>query len=144
MKRGNNLRVSILSQYSDGNCEVSFTEMIVKLLKSPSYVEKECCSKKETVFPIVRLHESFQNDFNNLQIAIEKNFPPKVICRKCKNPKVLRTFASHIFIEVNQIFVQTFILTIRCFSLLRWCHIKVKSQQRTSNHQWNSISVVFL
>lgn len=102
MKKGNNLRVNILSGYRDGNCEMSFSELLVAFMKVPSYIEKGCCSGKEIAFPIVRLHTSFQNNFKNMEHAIENNFPPKVICRKCNISKTARTFSTHIFIEVRQ------------------------------------------
>lgn len=103
MKKINGMRSRLLHEKIGSNSASSFSEMVKKILNTPSYTEKKCCLNVVNGHPIVFLNSNtFHDDFNNLVQAIEDNFPPSSICDQCgKSPKWRRTFQPQIMIEVK-------------------------------------------
>lgn len=103
----NGMRAKLLVEKELTNSAYSFSEMLDKIMKMPSFTEKECCTKALKNFPIVKLNSvTFNGDFKNLEQAIEANFPEDSQCEKCKrSPKLERTFQPQIFIEVKLLFL---------------------------------------
>lgn len=99
----NSMRAKLLHEKFGSNSASSFNEMVTKIMKMPSCIEKECCKRTVKNYPILRLNsETFNNDFNHLEQAIQTNFPDESPCDKCKkSPKLKRTFQPHILIEVK-------------------------------------------
>lgn len=103
----NSMRAKLLDEKNLSNSAYSFSEMLDKIMKMPSFTEKKCCTRALKNFPIIKLNsDTFNGDFNNLEQAIEDNFPESSQCEKCKrSPKFKRTFHPQILIEVKLLFL---------------------------------------
>lgn len=101
--RANLLFEKFYKNKGESSVDLTFDGMVIEVLTIPSYSETECCTKSIKNFPIVHLNNDiFQNDFSNLQQAIEGNLIESKKCNRCKkNPKFQREFGNHIFINVR-------------------------------------------
>lgn len=103
MTKINTMRAKLLNEKFGSNAASSFSEMVEQIMKMPSLTEKECCYGTIKNYPILYLNsQTFNNDFTNLEQAIEDNFPQKSACKQCKrSPGLTRTFQPQILIEVK-------------------------------------------
>lgn len=103
MTKINLMRAKLLHGKNLSNAAYSFGEMLNKIMKVPSFTEKECCYGVVKDYPLIKLNSIiFKNDFNNLEQAINGNFPGDAACNECKRPpKFKRTFQPQILIEVK-------------------------------------------
>lgn len=111
MNKINNMRAKLLFEkfYRNENLALTFDAMVNKVLTIPSYSETECCTGSIKNFCIVYLNnEIFQNDFSNMEQAIEENFAEIPTCNRCKKkPKYTRNFANQVFIDVRLKYIFT-------------------------------------
>lgn len=103
MTKINNMRAKLLYEKFGSNSASSFSEMLSKIMEMPSFTETECCNGAIRSYPVVKLNsDTFNDDFTNLEQAIEDNFPAKSPCNQCKkSPKLKRSFQPQILIEVE-------------------------------------------
>lgn len=106
MTKINTMRAKLLDEKFGENAASSFSEMVTTIMKTPSFTEKECCYGTVKNYSIVHLQsETFNNDFNNLEQAIEDNHPPTSACNQCRrSPKFKRTYQPQVLIEVKLLF----------------------------------------
>lgn len=117
MNKINSLRAKLLFEKfyknkKESNVALTFDGMMNTILTIPSYFETECCTNKIKNFIIIHLNNAtFNNDFSNMEQAIEENFVKIPTCRRCKKgPKYTRNFTNQVFIDVrlNYIFTISF------------------------------------
>lgn len=83
--------------------EMTFIQMLTRLLTVPSYHETECCTNSVQDFPIVYVdNDVLYDNLSNIQEAIEKNLAEIPTCARCKKkPQFEGKFGNHIFVEVS-------------------------------------------
>lgn len=108
MNKINTLRAKLLYEKfyknkRESDVALTFDGMMNTIITIPSYFETECCTQKIKNFIIIHLnHEIFNNNFSNMEQAIEQNFVEIPICSRCKKrSKYTRNFASQVFIDVR-------------------------------------------
>lgn len=105
MNKINGMRAKLLFDKFNGkeNEEITFTEMINKVLTIPSYYEKECCTDVVENFPVVFTNSDIlHEDLSNLQDSILKNFNEVPTCPRCKRkPQYNGQFGNHVLVEVS-------------------------------------------
>lgn len=97
------MRAKLLHEKFGSNSASSFNEMLSKIMEMPSFTEKDCCHGTTKSYPVIKLNSAtFNDDFTNLERAIEDNFPEQSQCENCqRSPKIERTFQPQILIEVK-------------------------------------------
>lgn len=105
MLKINNLRAAILQNYVSGDAARVISYIVRSFMGSvPSFKETMSCDcATELNLPLVMLNECFNNDFENLSLAIEINCILSAKCRSCNRlTRIERLYGQHIFIEVSQ------------------------------------------
>lgn len=105
MNKINGMRAKLLFEKFNEkkNQEITFTEMIDKVITIPSYYEKECCTQKVENFPVVFLNNDILlQDLSNLENSILENLNEPPTCPQCKRkPQYNGHFGIHILVEVS-------------------------------------------
>lgn len=85
--------------------EITFAEMVRKVLSIPSYSETQCCTKSDRHFSVIDLSEDILNDdLLNMENTIKTKFDVIPKCTRCKKkPAFKRTIGNHVFIEVSHL-----------------------------------------